>query len=259
MAGERFIVTPLIPIGADPHSFDPSPSDLRPVAGAELIIVNGAGLEGPLLATLKNVGERAKIVDASAGLRSRTPQPGEPPLAKDEVDPHYWLDPVLAQRYVANIRDAFLNADPAGAPAYRANAAAYTARLGQLDEWVRAQVALIAPADRLLVTNHVSHGYFAERYGFRIVGAVIPDVSTGDTPTAHQLARLSAAIRAEHVKAIFVETGANAQLADQLAAETGVKVVTDLLDHSLSAPGGSAPTYVDMIRYDTRRIVEALR
>jgi zinc/manganese transport system substrate-binding protein len=259
VAGSRFHVGSLIPVGADPHAFDPTPSDLRPVAGAQMLIVNGAGLEGPLLTTMKNVGSSATIVDASAGLKTRTPQPGEPPLAAGEADPHFWLDPVLVETYVANIRDAFIKADPSGAAVYKANAAAYIAKLKALDAWVKKQVATIPPQNRVLVTNHLSHGYFADRYGFRIVGAVIPDASTADTPTARQLTALTAAIRADRVKAIFVELGANPQLADQLAAETGVKVVSTLLDHSLSAPGGPAPTYIDMIRYDTRLIVQALK
>jgi ABC-type Zn uptake system ZnuABC Zn-binding protein ZnuA len=259
VAGDRFTVHSLVPIGADPHSFEPAPSDLRDVATADLLIVNGGGLEGPLLTTLRSAGGGATVVDASAGLASRTPQPGEPALAGSETDPHFWLDPTLVKTYVKKIEEAFAKADPAGAAVYKANAAAYERKLDALDAWIRVRVAQIPPADRKLVMDHASHGYFADRYGFTIVGTVIPAVGTGETPTARQLSDLVAAIRASGAKAIFVEKSENPQLAEQIAAETGITVVTDLLDHSLTAPGGPAPTYVDMMKYDTRRIVEALR
>ena len=259
VAGDRFQVRSLIPRGTDPHAFEPAPSDLKAVAGADLVIINGGGLEGTLLTTLQNAVGGSTIVDASAGLHSRTPKPGEPALAAGETDPHFWLDPELVKTYVKNIEAAFSKADPAGAADYKANAAAYSKRLDALDAWIRQQVAQIPRADRKLVMDHASQGYFADRYGFSIVGTVLPSATTSDTPTARQLADLVKTIRAAGVKAIFVDQSENPQLAEQIGAETGVKVVTDLLDHSLTAPGGAAPTYIDMMKYDTERIVEALR
>jgi ABC-type Zn uptake system ZnuABC Zn-binding protein ZnuA len=259
VAGERFTVQTLIPPGTDPHAFEPTPKDLGEVAAADLVVINGGGLEGPLLKTLENAGGRATIVEASAGLRSRSPQPGEPPLGSSETDPHFWLDPVLVKTYVANIRDALEKADPAGTAVYKANAAAYTKRLDELNAWIESQVGTIPAANRKLVMNHASHGYYADRYGFSVVGTVIPSVGTGETPTAKQLVDLTAAIRTSGAKAVFVEIDENPKLAQQIAAETGITVVADLLDHSLTEPGGAAPTYIDMMRYDTRRIVEALK
>jgi len=259
VAGDRFTVRTLIPPGADPHSFEPTPKDLGEVAAADLVIVNGGGLEGPLLKMLENAGSEAAIVDASAGLESRSPQPGEPPLGSSETDPHFWLDPVLVKTYAANIRDAFTKADPDGAAAYEANAAAYSKRLDELDAWIQSQVATIPAANRKLVMDHASHGYFADKYGFSVVGTVIPSVSTGETPTAKQLGDLTAAIRKSGAKAIFVEIEENPKLAQQIAAETGITVVDDLLDHSLTEANGVAPTYIDMMKFDTQRIVEALR
>jgi ABC-type Zn uptake system ZnuABC Zn-binding protein ZnuA len=259
VAGDRFQVQSLVPRGTDPHAFEPAPSDLKAVAGADLVIINGGGLEGTLLTTLENAVGDTTIVDASAGLESRTPKPGEPALAGGETDPHFWLDPVLVKTYVKNIEAAFSKADPAGAATYQANAAAYEKKLGALDAWIKREVAQIPEADRKLVMDHASQGYFADRYGFTIVGTVIPSASTGESPTAKQLTDLVATIRATGAKAIFVEASENPQLAQQIGAETGVKVVTDLLDHSLTAADGAAPTYIDMMKYDTRRIVEALR
>jgi ABC-type Zn uptake system ZnuABC Zn-binding protein ZnuA len=109
------------------------------------------------------------------------------------------------------------------------------------------------------VTNHETFGYFAERYGFTVVGAIIPSVTSGAAPSAQELAALVDQIRSTGAPAIFLETGTNPQLADQIAAETGVKVVLGLYTHSLSAAGGPAATYIDMMKYDVSAIVEALK
>lgn len=260
VAGSRFTVGQLIPTGVDPHEFDPTPAEVTAAVQSDLLIVNGANLEGTLATTLQNAGGSHVTVVASAGLKPRVPKPGEAaPVHATEPDPHFWLDPILVITYVHNIRDAFVKADPAHAAAYTSNAAAYVAKLRRLDAWIRAQVATIPPAARLLVMDHLSHGYFADRYGFRVVGAVIPSVSTGDIVGAQQLAQLVKAIETTGTKAIFVELGENPDLAKQIAAEAHVKVVTDLLDHSLTAPGGPAPTYLAMMRYDVNLIVGALR
>ena len=260
VAGDQFTVAGLIPIGTDPHAFDPTPAEVTEAVQSDLLIVNGANLEGTLATTLQNAGGRHITVVASAGLTPRTPKAGEPaPEHAAEPDPHFWLAPILVITYVQNIRDAFIKADPAHAAAYTANAAAYVVKLRRLDVWIRARVATLPVADRLLVMDHLSHGYFADRYGFKIVGAVIPSVSSGDTVGARQIAQLVTTIEKTGVKAIFVELDENADLARQIASEAHVKVVTDLLDHSLTAPGGAAPTYLAMMRYDTNLIVEALR
>ena len=142
-----------------------------------------------------------------------------------EIDPHFWLDPTRVIGYVETIRDAFSEAEPGGAAAYAANATAYIEQLEALDMWIEDQVATVPARHRLLVMNHVSHGYYADRYGLRIVGAVIPSVATGESPTAKQLTELTKVIESEGVRAIFVELGENPELADQIAAETGIVVV----------------------------------
>ncbi len=177
----------------------------------------------------------------------------------DGGDPHFWLDPLLVIHYVENIRDGLTSADPDGKAVYAANAAAYIERLKQLDAEIQAMVAQIPAEKRLLVTNHESFGYFADRYGFRVIGTVIPSVSTGSAPSAQQLARLVDRVRQTGASAVFLETGANPQLAQQLAAETGVKVVEGLFTHSITGPEGPAPTYIEMMRYNTALIVDALK
>jgi manganese/iron transport system substrate-binding protein len=169
------------------------------------------------------------------------------------------MDPTKVIAYVENIRDGLTAADPPGKDAYAANANAYIAKLNELDGWIKQQVAQAPESRRLLVTNHESLGYFADRYGFKVVGAIIPSVSTEASPSAQELARLADQIKATGAPAIFLEMGSNPQLADQLAGETGIKVVTGLLTHSISAPDGPAPDYLSMMRYDVNTIVSALR
>jgi ABC-type Zn uptake system ZnuABC Zn-binding protein ZnuA len=265
VAGTRIEVRSLVPSGVDPHGYEPTPQDVAAVADARMLIVNGAGLESFLGRLLANVRAGKPVVEASAGLPSRTAREGEvieggalATGASTEPDPHFWLDPLSAIRYVENIRDGFTGIDPAGEAAYRANADAYTVKLRELDKWISAQVGRIAPADRKLVTNHESLGYFADRYGFRIIGTVIPSVSADAAPTARQLARLVDALKAAGARAIFLETGGNPQLARQVAQEVGITVVTQLYTHSLSPADGPAPTYLEMMRYDVGTIVDAL-
>jgi ABC-type Zn uptake system ZnuABC Zn-binding protein ZnuA len=256
VAGDRLAVTALLPIGVDPHTWEPAPRDAAAVASAQLFIVNGAGLEAFLQPLLDGLGDRRpRIVEASVGLSPRKPDAGG---HAGEVDPHFWLDPLNVVRYAENIRDALAALDPAGAAAYRANAAAYALKLRELDRWIAGEVAAIPPERRLLVTNHESLGYFADRYGFRIVGTVIPSVSTGASPSAKDLAGLADTLRATGARALFLEEGADPRLARQLAADTGVRLVTSLRTHTLTGPDGPAPTYLAMMRADVRTIVDAL-
>jgi manganese/iron transport system substrate-binding protein len=176
-----------------------------------------------------------------------------------EGDPHFWLDPVNVIKYTENIRAGLSQADPGGAATYARNADAYIAKLKELDAWISEQVRQIPAERRLLVTNHESFGYFADRYGFKVVGTVIPSVSTGASPSAHQLARLTDHIKATGAPAIFLETGASPQLAQQLAQEVGIKAVTELYTHSTTEASGPAPTYIDMMKYNVMAIVDNLK
>jgi ABC-type Zn uptake system ZnuABC Zn-binding protein ZnuA len=267
VAGERLKVEALVPLGLDPHAFEPTPRDVIKIAESQVLILNGSGFEAWAAKTLENAGGQRIVIEASAGLTSRTPREGEPADEHDsqteeahiEGDPHFWLDPTQVIRYVENIRDGLITADPAGKDAYTQNAAAYIAQLNDLDTWITQQVSAIPEERRLIVTNHESFGYFADRYGFTIIGTVIPSVSTGASPSAQQLARLVDQIRATGAVALFLETGANPQLAEQIAQETGLKVVSGLYTHSITAPGGEAPTYIRMMQYNVNVIVGALK
>jgi ABC-type Zn uptake system ZnuABC Zn-binding protein ZnuA len=258
VAGDRLQVQSLLPIGVDPHAFEPTPGDVTRITDSPVIVVNGAGVEGWLQKTLENAGGKHAIITASNGLPKRNPGPGE--IMDDPLgDPHFWLDPVSVIHYVENIRDGLIQADPAGKQIYTRNADVYIAQLKDLDSWIKTQVAQIPPEQRLLVTNHESLGYFADRYGFKVVGSVIPSVSSEASPSAQQMADLVGRIRQSGAKAIFIEKGSNIQLADQVARETNSKVIDNLLTHSITDPHGSAPTYIEMMKYNTQTILDALK
>ncbi len=256
IAGGRLTVRGLIPAGVDPHSFEPTPNVAQLIAESRVVIVDVFGLVpvlDELIQTSATSGQ--KVVEAAAGLTPRRLSSGAH-QHEGGIDPHFWLDPVNVMGYVDTIAKAFVSVDPGGRETFTAGAEAYTEKLRELDAWIREQVALIPPERRLLVTDHESFGYFADRYGFKVVGTVLGAGSSGGSPSAQELAALVQAVKQAGVPAIFVETGSNPELAQQVAREAGVTVVTDLYTHSV---GEDVPTYLDMMRSNVTRIVEALR
>ena len=246
IAGDRFEVELLIPTGADPHTFQPTPQDVAKIANSQVLIINGAGLEEWLQEVLDNAGGERLVIEAARGLSENSSRPS---------DPHFWLDPNYVNHYAEEIRDGYTQIDPAGEAIYAQNTADYIDQLQDLDSWIADQVEQISPERRMLVTNHESFGYFADRYGFTIIGTIVPSVSTGSSPSAQQMVALIEAIKAANTPAIFLESGTNPKLAEQVAREAGVKVIKDLLTHSILPPGG----YIEMMKYNTLAIVEGLK
>jgi len=260
VAGDRVAVESLLPIGTDPHSYQPTPRDTAKLADSKLLIINGAEYEHFLETLLENAGGERTVIEASAGIlpeRNASAVEGQATDANG-VDPHMWLDPNNVILYVENIRKGLANYDPAGAAFYQSNADAYIAELKDLDAWIVGQVSQIPLERRLLVTNHEALGYFAERYGFTIAGTVIESFSSGASPSAGQMAGLIDQIKVSGAPAIFLDTSDNEALAKQIADETGVRVVTDLHLESLT-DGAPAGTYIDMMKYNVTQIVNALR
>ncbi len=403
VAGDRVKIDTLMPLGMDPHAFEPVPQDVAKIADSTVLIINGAGFEGWLQKVIDNVGGNRITIEAAAGLKGREAREGEEAMLSEEErveqicanldgkkvdekihagdkpensvrlhekdlddtshehtveiitvglnqddgkfggyfqidveedgdfliatesgsititnkdgkemevedtltlgcqglaqasiaelepgeyqvklseykknstllfagaaaghhhhdgDPHFWLDPISVIQYTENIRNGLIQVDPAGKDAYTKNAETYIAKLKELDASLRKQADAIPVEKRLIVTNHESFGYFADRYGFKIIGTIIPSVSTGASPSAQQLARLVDRIRSTGATAIFLETGTNPQLAEQISKETGIKVVTELYTHSITSPDGKAPTYIDMMKYNMNSIIENLK
>ena len=247
---DRFSIESLLPVGADPHSYQPVPQDAAKVKGSKVLVIHGADYEEFLQPLLDNAGQKEYLIDASTGSRLLSDEGG--------TDPHLWLDPNNVIAYTDNIREGLKQFDPDGAEVYDANASTYIDQLTELDAWINGQVAQIEPQRRVLVTNHEAFGYFAERYGFRVVGAIIPSFSSDAAPSAQQMADLIEQIKLYEVPAIFLDASDNPDLAQQIAAETGAKVVADLHLESLTN-GGPAGTYIDMMRDNVTKIVQALQ
>jgi ABC-type Zn uptake system ZnuABC Zn-binding protein ZnuA len=269
IAGDRVEVVSLLPVGADPHSYQATPADVARIAESKLLILNGVEYEHFIEALLENAGGERVIITASDGLEPRHMEEheGEEHAGEEESgeseeheagDPHMWLDPNLVVTYVENIREGLTHFDPAGAAEFQSNADAYVAELTALDAWINEQVSQIASERRLLVTNHEALGYFAERYGFTVVGTVVESFSTDASPSAQQLAMLIDQIKASGAPAIFLDAGDTPSLAQQIADETGIRVVTDLHLESLT-DGAPAATYLDMMKHNVTLIVEALK
>jgi len=246
IAGERAEIDLLIPPGADPHTFQPTPQDVAKIANSQMLIANGAGLEEWLQEVIDNAGGDELVVEAAQGINSNPSRPG---------DPHFWLDPNHVIQYATQIRDGFIQLDPDGEQIYARNAQNYIGQLQGLDTWIADQVEQLPAEKRLLITNHESFGYFADRYGFEIIGTIVPSVSTGASPSAQQLIALVEAINATQTSAIFLESGSNPELAEQLAREAGSIKIVDLRTQPLFPQ----ESYIDMMKYNTQAILEALR
>jgi ABC-type Zn uptake system ZnuABC Zn-binding protein ZnuA len=250
VAGDLATVESLLPPGADPHTYEASPSDVAKVSDSALLIVNGAEYEHSLQPIIDNAEGQRQIITASAGLESEA--------TGETINPHFWVNPRFMITYIENIRDGLIQADPAHADTYTANAEAYNTRLNDLDAWAEEQISRLPPDRRLLVTNHDALGYFADRYGLQVVGIIIPSISDEAGTAAAQLASVIDTIKSTGAPAIFLDEVESQSLANQVAAETGAEVVDDLYFESLSAANGPAPTYLEMIRHDVTRIVAAL-
>ncbi len=287
VGGDAIDFSVLLPVGVDPHSFTPTPQDVAKVSQADIVFANGAGLEEFLAALLESAGAMGKTFSVSEGiqlleLKVEHAHEGEGGHAEEHghegeashteehthegehahnhagIDPHVWFDPTLVKVWVQNIAAILSEKDAANTTLYQKNAQQYIVQLEELDQWIRQQVQLIPPENRLLVVDHSALGYFAARYGFTQVGAVLPSFSTLAEPSAQELASLEDAIRQQGVKAIFVGTTVNPQLAQRIADDTGVRLVY-LYTGSLSEKGGEADTYINFMRYNVNAMVEALK
>lgn len=259
VGGERVSVTSLVGPDSDTHVYTPSPSDAQKIGAAKLVIVNGLGLEGWLPRLVKASGGKAVTLVATKGIVVRKIAAGEL-LAEDHgagsADPHAWQSVANVKTYVANIRDALVGADPAGADAYKANAAAYLVKLDALDAEVRAAVARIPADRRSVISTHDAFGYFAAAYGIKFIAP--QGVSTESEPSARDIAAIITQIRKQKIPAVFLENITDPRLMKRIASESGAAIGGTLYSDSLTGEKGSAPTYIDMVRHNIKALTSAL-
>jgi len=263
IVGELATVEVLMPIGADPHDFSPSSQQVALINRADLVVANGLDLEEGLEDVLDSAAEDGVAVVYVA--ESVTPLPEDDQTGPEEEgnhdhggeDPHFWLDPIRMAEASGEIGRVLQEIDPSGT--WADSATRYAQDLTETDQQVE-RILLERPEEgRKLVTNHDSLDYFADRYGFEVIGVVVPGGSTLGDPSSEELAGLVAAIEAESVPAIFAETTESDTLAEAVAAEVGFDVeVVDLYTGSLGEEGSGAETYTDMLLTNAQLIADAL-
>jgi ABC-type Zn uptake system ZnuABC Zn-binding protein ZnuA/ABC-type Mn2+/Zn2+ transport system permease subunit len=240
VAGNAVSVHQILQPNTDPHEYEPRPADVQATSGARLVLENGDGLDHWMAKVVSSAGGHPRVVDLGAVVP-----------VKRSHDPHWWHDPRNAEAAVTAIRDALVRAEPGSGATFRRNAAAYEKRLRVLDRSIATCFARIPSAERKLVTDHDAFGYFAQRYGIKIVGAVIPSLTTAAQPSAGDTAKLIALVRREHVRAIFPESSINPRLAQTVARATGAASSYTLYGDTL----GLGQTYLEMERANADRMI----
>jgi zinc/manganese transport system substrate-binding protein len=262
IARDDIALTCLLNANVDPHSYEPSPADLRRLVHADLVIINGLGLEPWVDQLVHNSGFHGQLAVASAGcpvqlhLQS-TARESESDAASREWDPHAWHDLSNARRYTVVIRDALKKLEPSAAARFDARTADYLARIDALERFAREQLSAIPRDQRKLVTSHDSLQYLGHEYGLKIVP--IAGSRPDQEPSARELASIISLIKGEHVRAVFFEPTSSPALAQLVAQEAGVHVVRELCTDGLGAPDSVNGTFLGMYRNNITIIAGALR
>jgi len=261
VGGERVGVTTLVGPDGDAHVYSPTPADARKLSEAKVVFTNGLKFEGWINRLVKSSGTKAKVVEAAKGVRPLKAEAGHGGhdhghSHAGEVDPHAWQDAANAKLYVAAIRDALIAADPQGRSTYEANAAAYLAKLDDLDREIRAKIARIPADRRKVITSHDAFQYFEKAYGLAFIAP--QGVSTEAEASARDVARIVQQIRKEKIPAVFLETISDPRLIERIAQETGARIGGRLYSDALSGPDGPAATYIDMMRHNVEALSQAL-
>jgi ABC-type Zn uptake system ZnuABC Zn-binding protein ZnuA/ABC-type Mn2+/Zn2+ transport system permease subunit len=244
VGGGAVHVTQILKPNTDPHEYEPRPSDVRATADAQIAFESGDDLDGWMSKVVDDSGADLEPINLGAGV---------PVKRKD--DPHWWHDPRNAIAAVKRIRDALAKAEPSNTARFDANAEAYLGKLRALDTGIERCLSAVPASDRKLVTDHDAFGYFAGRYGIRVIGAVIPSQTTQAQPSAGDLARLSAVIRREQVKAVYPESSVSPKLAEAIARQTGATARYTLYGDTLGPEGSHGATYLAMEQANADAIV----
>jgi ABC-type Zn uptake system ZnuABC Zn-binding protein ZnuA len=250
VGGPRVDGDGILPANADPHDYEPRPSDAAALARADVVFRSGGDVDGWLDDVVDSAGgdaEQVTLIDSAQ------------PLERDgEADPHWWQDPRNAIAAVARIRDALIAADSDGRRGYERRAASYTAELRRLDSTVARCIREVPAGKRRIVTTHDALGYFARRYGIEVIGAVIPSLSTQAQPSARDVQRLVDQIRATGVEAIFPESGLSEKLEGAISREAGAEVGGKLWADTLGPAGSSGATYLTAMQANAQTLASGM-
>jgi zinc/manganese transport system substrate-binding protein/manganese/iron transport system substrate-binding protein len=250
VAGSGADVTQVVPANADPHEYEPTPSDAEALARADLIVRSGGEVDGWLDQLIESSGSDAPVLTLSDHVRLIEGDGG--------TDPHWWQDPRNAVAAVAAIRAELDRIDPGEARSFDAGARRYTSEIERLDHAIAACIGRVPADRRKLVTSHDALGYYADRYGIDVIGAAIPALSTQAQAAAGETADLVDLIRSEGVGAVFPEAGVSPDLEEAIAAEADARIGDELWADTLGPEGTAASTYLGSLRSNTEAIVNGL-
>ena len=232
--------------------FEPTPADAKAVAEADIVFVNGLGLEGWMDRLVQSAAYKGPVVAATAGVKVRTMEEDGATI----TDPHAWQDLSNGRLYVANVAAALAAADPKDADDFRKAAEAYTAAIEAKDKWVRAELTAVPSGQREIITSHDAFGYFGAAYG---VTFLAPEgVSTEAEPSAAGMAQLVRQMKNDGIKIVFFENMTSPKLVEVLAAEAGANVGGTLFSDALSPPGGPADSYLKMFDNNVPQLKAAM-
>jgi zinc/manganese transport system substrate-binding protein len=264
VGGDKVKVTTLVGPDSDAHVYEPKPADAVAFAQAQVVLVNGLGFEGFMERLAKTSASTAMLVEVSKGaalIEAGDAHGDGGAAASDEhghggIDPHAFQSVPNARIYVKNITNALCAADAANCEMFKSNASAFDAKLAVLDSDIRAAVAAIPADKRAVITSHDAFGYLAHEYGLTFHAP--EGISTDSEASAADVAKLIDQIREEKASALFIENISDPRLVNQISAETGINVGGALYSDALSAPGGPAATYIDLMRHNIATIKGAI-
>ncbi|MEM1325362.1 MAG: zinc ABC transporter substrate-binding protein [Bacteroidota bacterium] len=251
IATDRIEIETIVPIGGDPHMHEPTPRDAQLVIDADLILKNGLTFEGWLNELIDNSGTSAKSILITAGVEAISSE-----QYAGSSDPHAWMSAENGLIYIENIKNALIQLDPEGREEYEFNYGVYKQQLEDLDAYIRTRVNDIPEEKRVLITSHDAFQYYGRRYGIRLESVL--GVSTDADVQTADIVRLSEVIKSTSVPAVFIESTVNPKLLAQLAKDNNVKVGGKLFADSIGDEDSEAPSYYDMLKYNTDTVVEAL-
>lgn len=249
VVGEHASVTTIVGPDADAHVYQPSVSDAKAVAEADVIFVNGLGFETWSDTLIAESGTDGTVFVATEGIT--------PVMVDGETDPHAWNALTNGVVYVQNIASAMSDTLPDHADKFKANADAYIAQLTALDTETKAKLAKLPDNRRTVVTAHDAFGYLADAYGLNFLAPV--GIDTDAEPSAQELAALITQLREEKVAGLFVENITSPALVEQLSEETGIQIGGRLYSDALSERGGPATSYLAMFQHNLGTLLEALQ
>jgi manganese/zinc/iron transport system substrate-binding protein len=259
VGGDRVRVDALMGPGVDPHLYKASEGDVRRLFQADVVFYVGLHLEARMADVLDGMSARTRTV--AVGTAIPTERLLRPPEFEGAYDPHVWFDVAMWAHTVARVADEMADADPANAAYYRANAAAYRARLDTLDAYVRGRAAEVPPERRVLVTAHDAFNYFGRAYGFEVRG--LQGISTAAEAGTHDVQALAELIARRRIPAVFVETSVPRRTIEAVqeavrARGFRVRIGGDLFSDAMGSPGTPEGTYPGMVRHNIDTIVDAL-